>query len=88
LSERTSERLTLRRKDHDNSITAARALDAGGGTGRENAMALDTSKAYRLTNDTLGSGRSLDGTTRLTTASSDDGPGQRWRLRPQDDGGT
>lgn len=49
-------------------------------------MALDTSKAYRLTNDTLGSGRSLDGTTRLTTASSDDGPGQRWRLQPQDGG--
>jgi hypothetical protein len=49
-------------------------------------MALDTSTAYRLTNDKLGSGRSLDGTTRLTTASNDDGPGQRWRLRPQDGG--
>ena len=49
-------------------------------------MALDTSKAYRLTSDTLGSGRSLDGTTRLTTASSDDGPGQRWRLQPQGGG--
>jgi len=51
-----------------------------------NAMALDTSKAYRLTNDALGSGRSLDGTTRLTTAPSNDDPGQRWRLRPQDGG--
>lgn len=49
-------------------------------------MALDTSKAYRLTNHTLGSGRSLDGTTRLTTAPSDDGPGQRWRLQPRDGG--
>jgi ricin-type beta-trefoil lectin protein len=49
-------------------------------------MALDTSKAYRLTNDTLGSGRSLDGTARLTTAPSNDGPGQRWRLRPQNGG--
>ena len=49
-------------------------------------MALDTSKAYRLTNNTLGSGRSLDGTTRLTTASSHDGPGQRWRLQPRDGG--
>jgi M6 family metalloprotease-like protein len=49
-------------------------------------MALDTSKAYRLTNHTLGSGRSLDGTARLTTASSDDGPGQRWRLHPRDGG--
>ena len=43
-------------------------------------------QAYRLTKDTLGIGRSLDGTTRLTTASSDDGPGQRWRLQPQDGG--
>jgi M6 family metalloprotease-like protein len=49
-------------------------------------MALVTSKAYRLTNDTLGSGRSLDGTTRLTMASRDDGPGQRWRLHPRDEG--
>ena len=51
-----------------------------------NAIALDTSKAYRLTNDTLGSGRSLDGTARLTTTSSDDGLGQRWRLQPRDGG--
>ena len=52
-------------------------------------MTLDTSKAYRLTNDTFGIGRSLDGTTRLTTASSNDGPGQRWRLQPQpQNGGT
>jgi M6 family metalloprotease-like protein len=49
-------------------------------------MALDTSKAYRLTSETLGSGRSVDGTTRLTTAPSDDSPGQRWRLQPQDGG--
>ncbi len=66
-------------------ITAAlRSLQVAAHGG--DAMALDTSKAYRLTNDTLGSGRSLDGTTRLTTASSDDGPGQRWRLQPQDGG--
>lgn len=49
-------------------------------------MALDTSKAYRLTNDTLGSVRSLDATTRLTTAPGNDSAGQRWRLQPQDGG--